>query len=637
MRNLIFGAACLLLLPFYGNAQKFEDVLKAYPDQEAVFLQYKRELRLMMQGDTPVAESRHLNEMMILSDRNAGLFSRSTVYHSGFNELKELEAYTLSADGRKKTKIGEQKTTSSSSNAVFYDDVKETSFDFPALQQGATAVESYTLLHKDAHLLTPFIYPSRIPAVKVSFTAIVPDEITIDYKVRNDPQGLLKFKKDRKRGQTVYTWEMDNVKNDMNYSDAPDDYYYRPHVILFITSYTNSNGKQPYFGTVADLFKWNAAFLKTLNTTEDPALRKITDSLVAGKPSAKEKAIAIYQWVQKSIRYVAFENGLEGFRPRQAAEVCSKRYGDCKDMSSIITQMLKMAGIKAYYTWIGTRDLPYAYSDVALPIVDNHMISVAEIDGQWYFLDGTAPNAKIDLPPYHIQGKEALIALNDKDFKVLKVPEAAATVNTLTDSTFVRFTPKGVAGFEKVDYQGYFAEDLYNTLMYRDGKSREDYIKARMSKGSNKFMLGRHQVSPLNERSNYAHISADFELPDYGKKIGSEYYINLNLEKVFENQLIDTAKRKVPRQSNYRYNITQHHILEIPEGYKVTYKPENLAVDNPFYALSISYTVEKNRVIATQKLVNKTLMLQPDQFATWNKDIPAVQAHYKEQIVLEKQ
>jgi hypothetical protein len=149
-------------------------------------------------------------------------------------------------------------------------------------------------------------------------------------------------------------------------------------------------------------------------------------------------------------------------------------------------------------------------------------------------------------------------------------------------------------------------------------------------------MLGRHSISPVHERNHQATISADFELPDYGKKIGQEYYINLNLEKLFENQLIDTAKRKVPRLSNFRYTITQHHILDIPEGYHVTYKPENLRVDNPHYALDISYKVEANRVIATQTLISRTLMLQPSDFATWNRDIPAVQAHYKEQIVLEK-
>jgi Transglutaminase-like superfamily/Domain of Unknown Function with PDB structure (DUF3857) len=620
-----------------SKAQSFQEIQARYPNEPAVFLNYKTELRLFLQNDTPAAERKQVNDLMILSENNAGLFSRSAVYHSGFNQLTSMEAYTLVPGSKKKIPIGQTKTQNSTSRSVFYDDVQETSFDYPALTQGAIAHIEYTQLLKEAHLISPFSYGAGIPGLNVSFTAIVPDNMEIRYIIKNDPKGLLKLTTEKKRGNTYYNWSMQHVKNEDGYGDAPDDRYYQPHVIVHITKYTNSAGQQTFIQSVDDLYRWNASFTKTLNQTEDPTLRAITDSLVKPLQTPLQKAEAIYKWVQNHIRYVAFENGLEGFRPRQAAEVCSKRYGDCKDMSSIITQMLRMAGIEAYYTWIGTRDIPYTYTDVPLPIVDNHMIAVARIDNRWYFIDGTSPSSSIYLPPSSIQHKQALVGISDTKYEILTVPVADPVISSVEDSTFIHFTADGIAGKEKVLYKGYYAEDVHNALLYRDEKRLKEYVKTRMGKASNKFMLGEYKVTKHEAPSLEARIVADFEVPGYGKKVGNEYYINLNLEKLFENQLIDTAKRKVPRQFEYQGQITSHHILDIPAGYEVSYHPKDFEVETTFYKLKVQYKKQTNRIIATQQLTTKILMLEPTQFAEWNAQMPRIQAHYKEQIVLEKQ
>lgn len=632
--NLVLRVVFLFLVPCWGSAQKFTAIREMYPTEEAVQVVFSRDLRFFMENGKLLAESEYQQDIMLLNEKTASFFSKSSVYHSGFNELKSLEAYTIFPDGRKKQQITEKKTTAASQNAIFYDDSKETSFNFPSLQQGAVTSVNHIIRHNEPRLIGPFIYTSSLPALKVSFTVTVPDGVEIGYVVKNDPAGGYLFTSEHKRNQTIYRWEMDKVKNALRYGDAPDEYYYMPHVIVYVKSYRDQQNNK-VFGTVADLYRWNYSFIEDLNKAEDPVLRAITDSLVAGKKSAIEKTEAIYKWVQSSIRYVAFEQGLEGFRPRQAADVCRKKYGDCKDMSSIITQMLKMAGIEAYYTWIGTRDIPYKYSDVALPIVDNHMISVARIGDKWYFLDGTAPNSLLDMPPHHIQGKEALVAISKDEYKILTVPVANPVASTIVDSTFIRLNDQGISGSQRVSYNGYFASDVWDELLYKNDRNRQDFVKRRVGKGSNKFILGKYEIGEKIDAGN-ARITADFDIPGYGKKIGNEYYLNLNLERIFEGQLIDTAKRKIPKSIEFLYTIEQHHILEIPDGYKVSYKPNDLLVDNAFYRVEINYTASDKKLIATQRITSKSLLIDPADFIKWNKDLPAIQANYKEQVVLEK-
>lgn len=630
--------AVMLSLCRYATAQTADEVRTKFPGEELVYLNYNQELKLYMKDDMPVAESHHERELMILSDKNASLYNRQTIYHSGYSELKELDAYTKVPDGNnyRRVKIADQKTTSSPGSSVFYDDSKETSFDFPSLTRNAIGHLEYTQYHKDAHLLTPFYFPGGVPVVNAVYSVVVPNEISVKFAVKNDPGGIFRFSEEKKRKETIYKWTVKNVKGLDDYGDAPSGRYYDPHVIVYVTSFENTAGKQNFLSSLDDLYKWNTSFTKELNTRSDDNLKKIVDSLVKGKTTEKEKAKQIYRWVQHSIKYVAFEDGLEGFRPRQAADVCNKRYGDCKDMSSIITQMLRMAGIKGYYTWIGTRSLPYDYTELPLPIVDNHMISAANIDGQWYFLDGTDPHSKLEMPPSSIQDKEALVAISDKEYKVIRVPVAAAEDNLMVDSTFISLTAEGVKGTEKVNYYGYFGEDVYNSLLYKDEKELKVYVNTRMGKASNKFILGKYTVNKTDPDENIAGITADFEVPGYSKKAGNEYYINLNLEKLFDGQVIDTVKRKVPKESEFKYIIRQYHILEIPKGYSVTYKPDNFNFSNDLMSLKISYEIKDGKITAAQELQNKKLMIYPSDFEAWNKAIKAAQAQYKETVVLEQ-
>lgn len=639
MYKKLIAATIVVLLHQTIMAQTPDEVNRVFPGQQVVYLNYNEQLNLSIKDDAPAAQSDYDIELMLLGEKNASSYSRYAVYHSGYSELNNLDAYTKvpNGSGYKKVKITNQQTSFSRSNSVFYDDVKQTTFDFSSLTQNAIEHIDYSLFRKDAHLLGTFSYPGNVPLMNGSYTVVVPNDIAIKYVVENDPKGLFQFSVEKRRKETIYKWALKNIQPiDDNFGDAPSGLYFEPTVIVYVASYQGSAGTQSFLSSTDDLYKWDAGFLKELNVTQDAGLVKIVDSIIADKKTEIEKAKSIYRWVQQNLRYVAFENGLEGFRPRQAADICNKRYGDCKDMSSIITQMLRIAGIKAYYTWIGTRELPYDYTDLPLPLVNNHMISTANIDGKWIFLDGTDPTATFGVPPSGIQNKEALISINDKEYKILRVPIIPAEKNVMTDTTYISFTDNGIKGHENVTYYGYDGEDVYGTLMYSNEEETKDYVKKRMGKASNKFILGNYTITRVNPEENIANIAADFEIPGYGKKIGDEYYINLNLEKIFEKQVIDTVKRKVPLEIEYNSVINECHILQIPKGYTVNYLPKDFSFDNNLASIKISYKVADGNVIATQEGKMKKIMINPEDFDEWNKDMAGVQLQYKEAVVLKK-
>ncbi|QEC68405.1 DUF3857 domain-containing protein [Panacibacter ginsenosidivorans] len=633
-----FLSAAVILFSRKANAQSFEELAAKYPNDYAVIQNISKSLTIFMKDGQPYAESKNEQDILVLDDKANGAYNRQYIYNNSYNSLLDFEAYTKVPDGKKynKIKVTDVKTESARSRSIFYDDTKQTGFDFPSLVKGAIAHMEYSEAYKDVHMLIPFYCESYIPVVNAVYTVTLPTDMQLKYTVLNDAAKKINVTESNRGRQHTYTFTASDIKPTDRFSNAPAASYYEPHIIIQLVSYKNDKGETVNFlGNVNDLYKWDYGFISRVNN-ESKELKLLADSLTAGVTNDLVKARKIYEWVQSNIKYVAFEDGLEGFVPRPAAAICTRRYGDCKDMASILTALLQAAGLKAYFTWIGTRDIPYDYNDVPLPITDNHMIAALNTGNDWIFLDGTDPNCIFGLPSAFIQGKQAMIAISADEYKIIRVPEVDVNKSTLVDSTYITLSDNGIKGFSSVYYDGYFGSDIYTKLMYSDPKETKDYVKYRMGKASNKFILGNFNISKLDNIAKSVNIQADFEVPDYSKKISDELYINLNLEKLFTDySIIDTARRKIPMENDYKYSIKQYTVLEIPEKYNVTYIPKDFTVDNPSFSFAIKYTKQGNKIIAMQEFRNNYLLMQPKDFPDWNNAIKKINNQYKEQVVLE--
>lgn len=640
MKSIFFTASMLIVLLGAKSiqGQSLEQMQLLFPDKLAVFSNVRRSVEIDFAKGTPYAQAVERSELMILDDNANGMYNKDKVYHSSFNELKKVEAYTLVPDGNstKKVKVTDFKTQSSPSEGVFYDDVKETSFDYPRMTKGSVSHVETQHYNKDVRFLSSFYFSNYLPVANASYSVSYPEDVNIRYIIKNDPKNTVSVKETRKGKTKKLEFTAQNIKSNEYFADGTTMPYHALHVLVYVASYKNDNETVPVFSSLDELYNWNVSFLSNINLTADENLKKITDSVCLGKKKDREKAKAIYLWVQNHVKYVAFEEGLEGFIPRQAADVCTKRYGDCKDMASILTAMCKLSGLNAYFTWIGTRAIPYSYKDVPLPYTDNHMICAVKIGAEWVFLDATDPNCIFGLPTAGIQGKEALISIDPQKYELVKVPVVPGAQNVITDSTFLSIENKMLSGECSVDYSGYFGTDVYGSLTYNKGEDERMYARRRMAKGSNKFIMKDYKISLTNSIDKAANISSQFEIPDYIKSIADEIYINLNLEKLFTLTAIDTAKRKVSIENQFLYTINQVHTLRLPAGYVAEYLPANTTISNDLVDFSIIYKQGERTISATQKVVLKKLYIEAADFVAWNKTIASVSPAYKEQVVLKK-
>ncbi len=634
MKRIITRIAASFVCVCLYQIAPAQDWKKTFPEAEAIYTNLSSEVEIKVVDGQLRATSSIEEDLLLSSDNAVKMMSRGRVYHSTFNELKKWDAYIQLPESRK-VKVANISTGSSRQESIFYDDTKTTSFDFAGVTVGATRHLDYQLQHNDVHLLSPHYFDRYFPVQKGELRIVFPSSVKMKYVIKGINADKVTFTESRKKDKTIYTFSAKDLPGIKYYSDAPDDSYYATHVVFYIEKVESKEGWKNFLSGIDDLYQYNYQHIKYINQSLSTELQQLTDSLTKGLTSDRDKAKRIYRWVQNSIKYVAFEEGLEGFVPREANLVCTRRFGDCKDMASILTAMLNHAKVPAYFTWIGTRHLPYSYSETPLPIVDNHMICAAKIDGQFVFLDGTDNGCIFGMPSEGIQGKEAMIALNEKEYKVVKVEIPAKEMNRYTDSTFLSLDGEVLKGSIKVHMTGYLSSDMRVALNYKNEKEREDYFKNRFTRGSNKIKFSNWKVQQSDDNRD-TWITADFELPGYAKKIGDEWLLNLNIFKFYEHQEIDYPKRKTPIEYAYLNTATYTTVLQLPKGFKASYLPKSQTYKNDVWGFDMQYAANGDRVILKQQFDTDQLMLYPNQFEQWNKVLENLFPHYKQSVVLTK-
>ncbi|MDI3521152.1 DUF3857 domain-containing protein [Anaerophaga thermohalophila] len=635
---LIFLFLSTVFVAEAGEEPDFSQLKKKYGSYNAVIPNVEYFYDFDVKKDSLKVSFSEKRQMVILN-QHAKSFTNDEIYYSSFTSLGEHSAYTLVPDGRRYREIEVQvfKETSDMSDYVFYDDSKRLNFSYPSLQQGAITNLEYTLLYTDPRFIRKSFFQSYVPVVKAKVTARVHRDVQIGHKLFNTDGIDIKYNRYSKGKYTYHEWEVADVLPYKYYSTSSYNInYFSPHVILYVKSTKIDNNTEKYFGETDDLYRYYQGFISDLNTSYSPELRELVDKLTAGL-TGEEKAKAIYYWVQRNIKYVAYEQGYMGFRPASANEVFAKRFGDCKGMSSLISGMMELAGLNASIAWVGTRYIPYTYEQLPLPQVDNHMVVAHYTDDKEIcILDGTFNYLDYGVCPYHIQGKEVLIAKGPGQYDIFKVPVSPAGYSTKTDSVSIRMEDGLIKGVGKVTHTGFNKMELAEAL---DGVKEADYNKSLsriLNKGNNKFSVEKHHIHNLFEYDKPAELDYHFVLHDYSRQLGDELFVNLNLDKSYQDLSIDTTGIIHPVENDFYCTETFITRFEIPEGYEVTYVPDDGKSERDNFSVSFSYSKEDKAIVLKKQLKFNFFVLTDEQISEWNNFISFLKQQYRSSIVLKK-
>jgi transglutaminase-like putative cysteine protease len=620
---------------FSTNAQNLlEEYKKQYPDFNELVLNDSQTYNFSIENNKlKVIQDNHY-ESVILNE-NGIQSNKESFSYSELVKLQSYDAYSVIYDNAKERKIKVTQTNEiqSGQSSVFYDDVKERQLIFPNLEAGAKKVYNYQTEFVDPFLLHKFLFGSHLPVKNSSLEIGTEKNINIGYKIFNDPSNSIQFSRTEKKGKWIYKWTLKDVKPIKFEGNTPGFLYMVPHINVYIKDYTVNNNKVEVLDDVKKLYAYYKGFTKNLNQTEDPALKAISLQITENLTLDDDKVKAIFYWVKDNIKYIAFENGYEGFIPREASLIHERKFGDCKDMASIITAMAKYANVKnVFISWIGTREIPYSYDELPTPAVDNHMIALYKKGEEYIFLDATDKETLYGIPTAFIQGKEALYGEGDS-YKIIPVPIVPAERNEILEQVKLKIEKDKLVGFGKIEFNGYNRSRILLRIGDATNKTRFEMIKSLVLKGNNKFNLKDYTEENIKNRDKPYQINYNFDLGNYIVKVDKEIYVNLFLDKPLEKVIIEKDRSAKFEFEHLNY-INAQYELDIPLNYMVKYLPKNFSLDNDYIKADIVYEVKNNTIFLNLRLKQKKLLLDKPDFEIWNKMIKDLKNNYADTLIL---
>lgn len=638
MQSFLIAWCILFFCPMMIRAQNTSDYIKEYGNEQAVITNISEKLVIENRGGKLSAYSLVNKEKLLIGQQSPALFNTEYIYHSYFNKLEHHEEKALIPSGKGYKRISNAlvRTQHSEQNNIFYDDARQTEISFNGLLPGSLLRIGYTISHTDVHMLPAYYFQENLSVAKSVYEVTAPKSVEMRFVLKGaDADKVVQTKREGKNDIT-YTFTTNKLAPYHDYDDAPSLAWHGLHIIPYIAAYRNNEREYvPFLSTPDDLYHYFYEFIRHINVTESKELNDATDEIIRGATTNDEKAKRIYEWVQQNIRYIAFEDSLEGFIPRQAAVVYQRRFGDCKDMASILAAMCRRAGIPAYFTWIGTRTKPYTYEETPLPIVANHMICAIKPTDKWVLLDGTHSIIPYGEIPYNLQGKQAMIGLDEKNFAIITVPETKAEENGYTDTSKVRIDGRTLTGTASIDFMGHMSWNMQINMLYTRDKEKDLVTKNIATRGNNKYLQSAYHFDVGTGEKKDCRLHVTFTIGDYVQYIENEYYVNMNLKRNFDGSYIDTADRRFPYHFKYKDIETEVTILDVPAGYKVAYLPPT-ATDTLYgiWWYNIEYNIIGSKIILSKTYKLESLIIPPDRFATHNKMIEKLKKQYKESVVL---
>jgi Transglutaminase-like superfamily len=551
-------------------------------------------------------------------------------YYNKFIQLKNFKRaifygskyFTLEKGGYDRSVTGDD---------IFFDDSRVQFFSLRFTDIGGAQRVTVKKTYGDGKYLTRLFFHSAYPAKERIIEFKVPDWLTVEFKKMNFEGFKVEVKETQKGGYTNYVFiatDLPAYKNEYRrIGRASTD----PHIIVQIKSFEAKGEILKGFDKVDDVYNWNNRLYLMAGNDKEKIKATVT-KLTADKTKDADKIKAIYYWVQDNIRYIAYEDGYSGYIPAPVQDVAGKKYGDCKGMANLLTEMLKLAGYDAHFSWVGTRSLPYSQTLPAL-CVNNHAITTLYFDNKVYFLDGTEKYVPFGQNAFRIQGKEVLIAKGDK-FEILTVPVTPAEENKLFTKADFTLDNETLKGKVKVTLTGNQRTGFHQNYQELPITGQEDFLNNFLEFGNDNVEAANVKTSDLKNRDLTVTAEGDIDLSNSVNTISGDKYISIDFFPKSLERFVPDEKRIEGYDIDDVIKFEDEISLTIPAGKQFTDKPDNLEIKNDGYEFKGEYTIVSNKLILKKTLSVKNSIIKKTDFTNWTKFIESIKEFNKYLITI---
>lgn len=597
-----------------------DSIRKVFPNDDIINLKEKVDIVYSLNDKKELIIKETRNVKLLVLDEDMVNISQLEI---GFDEFSTSDfingrIYTINRQGRMEEVLENLKLRNTIDrdyfiSNIFFSDYKLKIIPLLSTLKENTVIDyTYETVYRDPKFLTSIMPTDGYSVASFEVNITTPDFVQADATLHGYFENF--NKKDTVVGtNTIKTYTLTNYQQPKrNRLSTPFAYYY-PHLIIHTKSYQKNGITVPVIETTQDLYNWYASLIDELKPDKS-SIKQLSSSITSGLSRPEDKIQAIFQWVQENITYVAFEDGIAGFKPDEAQRVIQLKYGDCKGMGNLLYELLKAEGFDARHCWIGTKHKPYSYSTPSLT-VDNHMVCALRFNGKLYILDGTGKDFKWNVIPPHLEGKEALIGIDKSKFEIVKLPVSNAKDNVIKIDLNVDLAPQAHNVQGSIILTGHhletFASMKRSIPTERKDRAMENFIDYIFD---NAFIISEAKAIETKDG-----VRIEFKGKDAGLILQNQQMMAVALPKLYTLPMIQVdAKKSTPIEVEFpqgveiKINISNGNF---PAAKKIEEADDYKGIEQ---SLKVQYTGNDKAQINYKFYIDQYLYMR-DEVSKWNQ------------------
>lgn len=594
-----------------------------YPEESVIITSSLVEVNFDVKKGRVIAELNSTNNYLNLDTK-----SYIKVYEF-YDEKSEINKFQVRYANGNKANIPEE-DIAYKSNEIFYSDarIKYLELDFPL--QG---FEYSTFIQKafsDIKYFTTLYLNEENPIIEKTVRINIPKWLNIELKEFNF--GGIDITKEviDNDDSKVYEFRLKNVSASVDEDHMLGPSFLYPHLLILPKKFFEKEQEKNIFLSLDDQYNWYRTLTKDLNYSGENYSSK-AKQLTLGLENDLEKIKKIYYWIQDNIRYIAFEDGIAGFKPEEASQVYLKKYGDCKGMANLMKGMLKEIGVEARLTWLGTNHLIYDYSTPSLA-VDNHMICTILDYGEPIFLDPTEKYNPFGKIASRIQGKVALIE-NGDDYILKNIPKENKILNKEERVFNLKIVNDQLVGDGVLNYKGESCKTIYRIYDKVKTDKKVDFLDYFLKIKSPNLEVSNVSEISLEDRETDISINYQAIFENKLSSFGENLYLDLKLSNAFSEMILEN--RKTDFLFPYKKNVIYKTIID-SKGYTVQNSNEIVSFKNENFSLELKIENKDEKLTCTLELITFNNVLPLSDIEIWNKTLKEIEELSNKQIILKK-
>lgn len=483
------------------------------------------------------------------------------VYDSAVMKLEDFDARIIKKNGSEKTySKGDLQTYNLSSRRIISKSYLKYIPAFEQLATGDIIEVVYSHIHSLPSLGLEFTLDELdVPANNILLSISFPEYLNLKYKtVNNFPKPKVITLEDSK----VLTFSIDNYKKaNRNFIFGRKNS--EPGVFISIPDNNKADFSWKDFGD------WYLNLIDS-KIKSAPEIDSLAENITKDLDTSEEKLEAIFNYCQKNIRYEQVYLARGEFIPNDCKTILSRKYGDCKDYSTIIYTLAKSAGLNPNLALCYRGRGREFFEDIPVDQF-NHVIVYYNDGEKDFWFDGTNRIGIPGITTSDLINQEALIL--EKENSRLKIIEENSS-NLLSLKGKLKATNKNLNGSLSIELLDQYAIEFFYLNLYLNAADMGEYIATWIKNNLSESVI----LNKMNwkEEDKKFSIEIECEIPNSISIIEDNYYtsltrifpklfpsVDIGNEEIFYYPFYNKVNIDIPIVGLRKNNVSKNYNLKI--------------------------------------------------------------------------